>query len=311
MRLVHGALLEQPIRPLHGAQGAVRVLGDAGQHPLALLLLPPAAAGLLGRASRSRTRVRRRAAGGVLVAGGDRVDQLLCDRAHQPHGVLGGVRAEHRRRVHDLLGGASSSPAPPPARASPRAQGAPCPATAAGRESGSGCSSSSPIGRPAARPRSSSADPKPRPPSPARRRGPCGTAATAPWPAATAGSRAARRSPNSSRRSPHHARSARRARPARLRTNPPARDRSAPPRQETNLARGRREHARNDPGGPGQTGVFQRSPRRAARPARSRAAARRSRAAERCAPPRTARTSGARCRRICAERPRVRRGRSR
>ena len=74
--LLHRALFEQPIRLLDGAQGALGVLGHAGQHPLALLLLAPAAVGLLGRLCVVELESVGQAAGGVLIRVGDGVDQL-------------------------------------------------------------------------------------------------------------------------------------------------------------------------------------------------------------------------------------------
>ena len=104
MGRLHGALFQQAIRLLDGAQGALGVLGHAGQHPLALRPLAPAAVGLLGRPRVVELEPVVEPLCGILVRAGDRVDQLLHARAHQPDGVLGSSRPEHRRRVDDLLG---------------------------------------------------------------------------------------------------------------------------------------------------------------------------------------------------------------
>ncbi len=111
MGLLDGVLGEQPVlSPLHGLQGALCVLGHARQHPLALGSLAPAAVGLVGWAVVVELESIVEAARGVVVAGGDGVDQLLDARAHQAHCVLGGGGAEHRRRVDDLLGGGVEQP---------------------------------------------------------------------------------------------------------------------------------------------------------------------------------------------------------
>ena len=110
----------------------------------------------------------------------------------EPDRVLRRGGAEHRRRVDDLLDRPVEHPQLLRQRAAcAPARPAPARAATAGRGTSSTTSDASPHDRPAARARSSSADPTPRTPSPARPTRPSGTATASPWPAATAGSTAA------------------------------------------------------------------------------------------------------------------------
>nr|MBA2638100.1 hypothetical protein [Solirubrobacterales bacterium] len=87
---------EQPIGALDGQQRALGVLGDAGQHPLALGPLAPAAVGLLGRLAVVELEPVVEPLAGLLIERRHAVEQLAHAVANQPHGVLGGGRAEHR-----------------------------------------------------------------------------------------------------------------------------------------------------------------------------------------------------------------------
>ena len=103
MRRLDSLVVEQPVGLLDGPQRALGVLGDPGQHPLALGLLAPAAVGLLARPRVVELQAVIKLARGLLVDRRDRVKQLADAVTDQPDRVLRRGRAEHRRRVDDLL----------------------------------------------------------------------------------------------------------------------------------------------------------------------------------------------------------------
>ena len=100
---LNALVCEQPAGLLNGLQRAFGVLGDPGQHPLALSLLPPPAIWLLTRPRIVEIQARHPTGPPRLVDAGDRVKQLAHSVTNQPDRVLSGRRAEHRRRVDDLL----------------------------------------------------------------------------------------------------------------------------------------------------------------------------------------------------------------
>jgi hypothetical protein len=96
-------VVEQPVSVPDRPQRPLGVLGDAREHPLALGLLPPTAIRLLRR---TRIVKRQRAielARGPLIDALDGIQELADAVTDKPHRVLGGGRAQHRRRVDDLL----------------------------------------------------------------------------------------------------------------------------------------------------------------------------------------------------------------
>ena len=110
MRLGDRLVIQQPVGLLDRAQRPLGILGHSREHPLTLSLDPPATIRLFGglRVVELKTIDQRPA--GLLVDRRDRVDQLLDPVANEPDRVLRRGRAQHRRRVNDLLACASNIP---------------------------------------------------------------------------------------------------------------------------------------------------------------------------------------------------------
>jgi hypothetical protein len=110
MRRGDGVIVAQPVAELDGSQRPLGVLGDAREHPLTRRLLAPAAVRLFVRARIVERQRPLELPHSVAIDGGDRVKQLAHTMTNQPHGVLRRRRAEHRRRVDDLLDRAVQQP---------------------------------------------------------------------------------------------------------------------------------------------------------------------------------------------------------
>ncbi len=96
-------IIQQPRGLLDRLKRPLGVLRDPRQHPFALGPLPPPRIRLLIRPAVIKLQAVRQPSASAPIDGRNRIDQLLDPMTDQPDRVLSRSRAEHRRRIDDLL----------------------------------------------------------------------------------------------------------------------------------------------------------------------------------------------------------------